>query len=82
MNSGKTRSGLIGLVAAYLIYIAYELYQGRNDPETTMTPAVRIICIVFFGVVSIALLVYAYRIWKQSSREEEKPPEEEDESLK
>ncbi|MBR4359805.1 MAG: hypothetical protein IKP32_04235 [Clostridia bacterium] len=82
MNSGKSRSGLIGLVAAYLIYIAYELYQGRNDPKTTMTPAVRIICIVFFGVVSVALLVYAYRIWKQGSREEEKPPEKEDESLK
>lgn len=82
MNRGKTRSSLLGLVAVYLLYIAYELFQGRNDPETTMTPAARILFIVFFVLASVAILIYAYRIWKKSGQEEEKTPRDQNESLK
>lgn len=69
-------------MAVYLLYIAYELFQGRNDPETTMTPAARILFIVFFVLASVAILIYAYRIWKKSGQEEEKTPRDQNESLK
>ena len=47
MNSGKTRSTLLGVVGAYLIYLAYQLFESRADADTTMTPAIRIVFIVF-----------------------------------
>lgn len=75
MNTGKTRSSLLGIVGAYLIYTAYELFQAREDTNTTMTPAVRIIFMVLFAAAGIGLLVYAVRVWKRSAEEEEKQQE-------
>ena len=74
MNHDKTRSGLLGIVAAYLIYTAYELYENREASDTTMTPAARIFFIALFGVCAVALLVYAYRVWKRSEKKENEEP--------
>ena len=83
---GKNRSYLMGIVGGYLIYIAYELCLNRNDQNTTMTPAARIAFIVFFGLVGIALLVFAFRLWvaankAEKEKKDEDPPENEN-SLK
>ena len=83
MNNGKTRASLMGIVAAYLLYTAYELFQGRNDPETTMTPAAMILFITLFVGAAVALAIYAYRLWKRSAKEDPDPPQQEDrDSLK
>ena len=71
MNSGKTRSSLIGVVGGYLIYLAWQLYQGRNNPETTMTLAVMILFIVLFTLIGAALIVYACVLWKRAMKEDE-----------
>lgn len=83
---GKNRSYLMGIVGGYLIYIAYELFSNRNDQNTTMTPAARIAFIVFFVLVGIALLVFAFRLWftankAEKEKKDEDPPENEN-SLK
>lgn len=77
MNSGKTRSTLMGVVGAYLLYTAYELFRDRGDLNTTMTPLARILFIALFVLAGAALLVYAVRIWKRSgeSEENQQPPE-------
>lgn len=83
MNNGKTRATLLGIVAAYLLYTAYELFEGRNDPNTTMTLPVMILFIVLFVIAAGFLAVYACRVWKRSKQEEEEQPAQEDgESLK
>ncbi len=85
MFNGKNRAYLIGIVGAYLIYIAYQLYQGRSDPDTTMTPAVMILFIVFFVLAGAGLLVYAVRVWRTADREQkenQKPPEDGQQNLK
>ena len=83
MNNGKTRASLMGIVAAYLLYTAYELFQGRNDPETTMTPAAMILFIALFVGAAVALAIYACRLWKRSAKEDPDPPQQEDrDSLK
>ena len=82
MNSGKTRSSLIGIVGCYLIYTAYQLYQGRNDPESTMPLAVMILFIVLFVGAGLALIVLAWRIWRRGEQEEEQRPKENENSLK
>lgn len=63
------------------MYLAYQLFEGRNDPESNMPKAVNIGFVIFFIIAGIGLLVYAYRIWKiadQDEREgkEEKKPED------
>ncbi len=80
MNSEKTRISLIGIVGGYLIYLAYQLFEGWNDPDTTMSHPVMVLFISLFGIIGIVLLVYAFRRWKQSDREdaEKKRPEDED----
>ena len=71
MKNRGTRSGIYALVAAFLLFTAYDLFTARNDTETTMTPAVRIIFIAFFTVAGLALIVFAWKTWKQDEKDEE-----------
>ena len=84
LNNGKTRSSLLGIVGAYLIYTAWELWQDWGNTETTMTPPVRIIFMVFFALAGAALLVYAVIVWRRSDdQKDEKPqPPKNENSLK
>ena len=83
MNNGKTRSSLLGIVGAYLLYTAWELWQDWGNPDTSMTTPARVVFIALFVLAGAALLVHAVRVWRVSGREEEnqKPPEDEN-SLK
>ena len=81
MNNGKTRSSLLGIVGAYLLYTTYELWQDWGNTETTMTTPARIVFIVLFVLAGAALLVYAVFVWKHSDdQKEEKPQAREDEN--
>ena len=75
---------LLGIVGAYLIYIAYELWQDWGNTETTMTTPARVIFMVLFVLCGAALLVYAVIVWRRAvdqKEEDDKPPEDEN-SLK
>ena len=69
MINGKTRASLIGIAGAYLIYTAYQLFQGRNDPGSTMSPAVMILFIVLFVLAGGALIVYAVLNWMRAGKD-------------
>ena len=71
MINGKTRSTLLGLVGAYLMYLAYQLFDGRADPDTTMTMVPRIVFIVLFALCGLALIVYSLWLWKQALRQDQ-----------
>lgn len=76
--NGKNRSYLMGVVGGYLIYQAYQIYQNMNDPDAGMSPAMRILVIILFTMIGLALIVYGVILWKKSDKEEEKeqPPED------
>ena len=80
MNKRGARSGLYGIVAAFLLFTAYDLFKARNDTETTMTPAIRIVFIIFFAIAGIALICYAAWYWKH--HELEKKDDEDNNALK
>ncbi|MBR6707352.1 MAG: hypothetical protein IKI84_11845 [Clostridia bacterium] len=84
MNGEKTRSCLMGIVGGYLIYTAWQLFQGRNDPDTTMTIGIMILFMALFVIAGAALMVYAVILWKKGMAEdkEEKQTKGEEDSLK
>ncbi|MBR2287760.1 MAG: hypothetical protein IJ865_05905 [Clostridia bacterium] len=71
MNSGKSRATLLGIVGVYVIYLAYQLSEGRAETDTTMSPGARYAFIALFVLCGIAVLVYALRVWKRSGEEEQ-----------
>ena len=72
MNQNKSRASLIGIAGGYLIYLAYELMKNLiDDVPTTMPHWTAILAIVFFAVIGVVLLVYAYRIWKKGKEEQD-----------
>ncbi len=84
MNNGKTRSSLLGIVGAYLLYTAWELWQDWGNTETTMTAPARAVFMTLFALAGAALLVYAVYVWKHADdpKEEDDRPREDENSLK
>ena len=71
---------MLALVAVYLLYIVYGLITESED--TTMPTAVRILFIALFSVAAVALLVYAYFIWKNRNKKEEQSSQDDENELK
>ena len=86
MNNSTGRSSLFAIVGGYLIYMAYELLKGLIDnTPTTMPRAVQIIVIVLFTGIGIALLVFAWKVWKKGREDQDQNPvdlEEQEEEAK
>ena len=59
MNRDKTRSGMLGAAEVYLLYLAYSLLEGAGSADGGISPFVRVLFIVLFGLGGAALLVYA-----------------------
>lgn len=74
LNNGKTRSSLLGVVGAYLLYTAWDLWQERGNTDTVMTVSARIVFIALFALAGAALLVYAVYVWKRSEDQKEENP--------
>ena len=82
--NGNMRSSLMALVGAYLLYTAYELYEGLMR-GSTLPRALHIFFIIFFALGGIAVFVYAYRLWKKSKEgkdQEEDKKAENDQEMK
>ena len=77
MNRPKNRSYLMGVVGGYLLYMAWQLFDNRNNPDSTMAPWVCIMFAVLFVIIGVGLMIYAFRIWKIADREEREGKTEE-----
>ena len=61
---------LFGVVGGYLIYLAYDLLKGLIDKTPTKMPAwLTVLVIVVFTGAGGALIVFAWKSWKKSTRE-------------
>ena len=78
MFSKNTRAGIFLVAAGYLIYLAVDLFRGRNDPGTTMAPWLAILFSGFFIIASIVILFIAFRTWKKKEDEDDQNKEEND----
>ena len=84
MNTGKSRASLLGIAGAYLIYISYQLLKSLIDGEPTSMPRwVLILAIAGFAVIGVAVIFYAWRVWKKGKEDQDKEPDpDQDNSLK
>ena len=77
MNPNTGRSSIFAIVGGYLIYMAYEILKNMIDQvPTTMPPAIQITVIVLFTGIGVALLVFAWKIWKKGREDQDKTPVE------
>lgn len=82
MNNRKTRSTLVGVTGGYLVYMAWQLFQGRGAPDTTMPVAVSILFAVLFALAGCGLMYYALRLWQQAQKEDDDNGDRKDDPLK
>ena len=81
--NGKSRSTLLGVVGAYLCYLAYQLFEGRTETDTAMTPAARYAFIALFVIAGVGIMAYAVLVWKKALEDEkEQKPKDDENSLK
>ena len=52
------------LVAGYLAYLAWQIYQGVRSGESTMNPTVGYLAAGFFLLAAVAFAVYLVRRWR------------------
>ena len=75
MNPNTGRSSIFAIVGAYLIYLAYGILKDMIDRvPTTMPPFVQILVIVSFTGIGIALLVFAWKVWKKGKEDSDRNP--------
>ncbi len=63
MNLQKARPAFLSAAAVYFGYLAYQLFDGRNNAEGDMSPFVRWFFIALFALAAVGLLIFAYRLW-------------------
>ena len=79
-NNRNGRSTVMAIAGVYVLYLAYELLKSLIDgEETTMSPAIHILSIVFLALAGIGVLVYAFILWKNAKKDEEADRMEEEE---
>ena len=78
MKNERIHSTLLGVVGAYLIYLAYQLFEKRADADASMPPALRIVFIAIFALAGAAVIVYAFLVWKKSRAEDEQEQQRKD----
>ena len=77
MNQNTGRASIFAVVGGYLIYMAYEMLKNMiDDVPTTMPRIVQIMFIVFFAGIGIALLFFAWKVWKKGKEDPDKNPVE------
>ena len=65
MNANRNRALLMAVVGGYVLYLAYDLLKNLIDGNRgTMSVPVFILSITFFTVAGVALLIYAWKVWK------------------
>ena len=76
MKQERNRAGLLGIAGAYLLYLAWQLFQGRNNPDSSMPRAVLGLFIGIFGIAACALFVMSWKLWQKAADKEKEEREE------
>ena len=71
MKGSQTRTTLLALAGAYLLYLAWEMLNTMRKGETEMQPWLSIVFIVFFTLAGLGVFVLAWRARQQEKEQKE-----------
>ena len=69
MKGSQTRTTLLVLAGAYLLYLAWEMLNTMRKGETEMQPWLSIVFIVFFTLAGLGVFVLAWRARQQEKEQ-------------
>ena len=81
-KNARTHATLLALVGGYVLYIAWHLLDNLRSGAEDISPKAAIAAIAFFAVAGIAVLVYAWRVWRHAPKDGEDSPGDENLPLK
>ena len=76
--SGQNRATLLALAGGYMIYLAWDIWHTWQNGGTTMAGWTGILFAVFFLAAGVAVLIFAWKVWRKSRKEEERKTVETD----
>jgi type VI protein secretion system component VasK len=71
LKGSQTRTTLLVLAGAYLLYLAWEMLNTMRKGETEMQPWLSIVFIVFFTLAGLGVFVLAWRARRQEKEQQE-----------
>lgn len=80
MKNKNTHAMLLMLVGGYILYIAYHLLENLLAGADDMPQGAAIAAIAVFAAGGIAVLLYAWKCWKEAKAEEQNAQNEEDDA--
>ena len=80
MKNKNTHAMLLTLVGGYILYIAYHLLENLLSGVNDMPRGAAIAAMIFFAAAGIAVLLYAWKCWREAKKEEQKEQENEDDA--
>lgn len=85
-SSGGTRSALLALVGAYILYMAWQMLQNAKNGTTTMSMTQTLVLAGVMALVAVGIFTYAgylfYTSWKALEKEKLGDPDAETDSAK
>lgn len=76
----KNRASLFAVVAAYLLYMAYEVLRDTANGVSTMSVEGSVACAAFLALGGLGTLAWTIRLWRRAK--ERKESEETEEAAK
>ncbi len=73
----RNRASLLAIAGVYVLYLAYEMVKDQVNGKSTMALWLCIVAVAFFGIAGIAVLIYAWKIYRTKDKDdqEEDSPE-------
>lgn len=70
-KNNQTHAVLLVLVAGYMLYIAYHLFDNLRSGVADMPQAAAIAAIALFGLAGVGILGFAWHIWRTRPTEDD-----------
>ena len=74
--TNKNRAVLLAVAGGYILYLAYGLLKNLLAGDQGMPVWVFVAAIVLFTVSGIAILVFAFKLYRSKEKEENEEPAE------
>ena len=78
----RNRAALLAIAGAYVLYLAYEMVRDQMNGASSMALWVCILAVIFFAAAGIAVLVFAWKVYRTKDKEEDEQPSDDPKALK